>query len=181
MIKLLYIHGFGSQYDPNSDKVKAIREHGFEVDGFTIDYTLHKKSLIAMLKFFIRENDIDGVIGTSMGGHMALEIANELSIPVVAINPAIQPHKTLKVGKHIYYTTGKDYYLNQSVIDSYTDATHEAKALIVLNMDDDVICPKDTIYKYSQYYKIEKLSSGGHRCDNILKAMPSIVNFFNHE
>lgn len=181
MVNLLYIHGFGSEYKPNSDKIKAIEEYGFKVHGFTIDYTLPKKNLISMLKFFIRENNIDCIIGTSMGGHLALEVANELSIPVVAINPAIQPYKTLKAGKHIHHVTGKEFYLKQTTVDSYTDVTHQAKALIVLNMDDDVICPKDTIYKYSQYYKIEKLSSGGHRCDNILKAMPSIVNFFNHE
>lgn len=175
---VLYIHGFASGFDPESSKVKAIEKH-FSVIGLTLDYSLPRHELMSELTNFLLEHDVDLIIGTSMGGHMALEIANRFGVPAVAINPAIQPHNTLRAGVHQNYHTDKKFVLTKPVVDTYKDVTTTAPAIIIVNMDDDVINPNLTIDKYSQHYTITKLATGGHRCVNIDEAMDTVVNFFN--
>lgn len=177
--KVLYIHGFASAFDPENDKVKQIRKCGYEVVGPDLDYSKPKNDLLVQLKRFIVDEQVDYIIGTSMGGYFALELSDFFSIPTVAINPAIQPYLTLKPGTRKNYKTNKDVVLTQSVINTYGNATDGAYGFIVLNMDDDVIDPNLTIDKYSRHYNIVKLESGGHRCDNFAEVMPQIHEFFN--
>ena len=81
-MKILYVHGFGSNYHPTKPKVQLLRILG-EVVGVDVDYC--KGFDAAFQKVKVAAMTCDLIVGTSMGGFMASHIGAVLSIPFVAL------------------------------------------------------------------------------------------------
>lgn len=180
-MNILYIHGFGSQYDPKSDKVVALSALG-HVDGVNLDYTSPIENTKQIIKDAIVEKDIDLLIGTSMGGHMSYLMGNKYSIPYVMINPAIDPATSLQK----YIGTGVDYYersytMNADHCSQYntlSNAKETAPGLLLLDMDDDVIDANETyeLFKDNKSVSINTWKNGSHRFDHIEESLSLIDN-----
>ncbi len=120
-MKILYLHGFASAVKKSSKKYDELSKIG-EVVPFAPDYCQGFDQVMKDTLVFAAAGNIQGIVGTSMGGYTASHIAAQLKVPFVAINPSITPSQTLKkyVGKHQSYD-GSSYELKLEHVDSYAD------------------------------------------------------------
>jgi len=178
-MNILYIHGFGAKFDLNSPKLKGLSGIG-AVYGFDIDYTNSKASIEKALGKFILDNDIELIVGTSLGGYYANLIGNEWKIPFVSINPAIEPNTTLKryIGDNVDWN-GKPYHLSESTVADYSEILKTGNGLVLLDLADDVIDPIKTLNTLLPFFNVETFEGGSHRFEHIIESLPIIKKFYN--
>lgn len=90
--------------------------------GPDLDYGQGAGAVLAIAIDFASREQPDLIIGTSMGGWLASHVGAVLGIPFVALNPAIQPAKTL--GKYVGHTvnySGFDATIDADVVAGYPD------------------------------------------------------------
>jgi predicted esterase YcpF (UPF0227 family) len=179
-MKILYIHGFGSQYDNNSQKVQTLNKIG-SVIGYNVDYTVDYNVWFPKLVSFAKLNEVDYVVGCSMGGFTASKLSESLSIPFVALNPVLDPKVSLKkyAGNGTTYF-GNDYNLQDSVIESYPEFSDCADGLILLEEGDTVIDAHITEIKMKDLYNVLMLSGGSHRFDQLEKCINIMIENYVH-
>jgi len=88
-MKYVYLHGFNSAYDPVAVKVQALRAIG-EAEGVTYNTSNAYPRIFAELSEQIPRDEVV-LVGTSLGGFWAAEMAKHFGMPSVIINPAIEP------------------------------------------------------------------------------------------
>lgn len=147
MKKAFYIHGAFSAFKPDSDKVKNLSK-SYDVVG--VSYSMESTFQENMDTFtdFCKKNDVDVVVGTSLGGLYACELSKSLGIPSIMINPCVEPVMSLStiIGTMTNFTTGKDETLTQEIVNTYPEkASVTKKCLIFLGMKDDLIDANKTI------------------------------------
>jgi predicted esterase YcpF (UPF0227 family) len=177
-MKILYIHGFGSDFDPTGRKLSALSTIG-EVAGINLDYT-DPQCVFTSLNHFITADDFDVIVGTSLGGYLAGVLGTRREIPFVSINPAIDPHITLRkyLGTHLGYT-GKEYTLTEEVVRAYAEDKFEAiapkgRGLVLLDMGDDVLDSTETLARLSPSIQVVTFPGGSHRFDHIMESLDLI-------
>jgi len=84
-MKILFLHGLESQ--PNCTKVEWLKAQGHHVYNPTLDYK--NKDQFNECKKIIKAFLPELIIGSSMGGYFALELAKIYDIPVMLLNPAL--------------------------------------------------------------------------------------------
>ena len=97
---IIYLHGFRS--NENGSKINHLTNFFSECEVFGLTYDPHKPvqaaKAIADIVEKIGANNIKGVVGTSLGGFWARWAAVKHNLITVALNPSLEPWKTLKVG-----------------------------------------------------------------------------------
>lgn len=180
MLKIYYCNGFASQFDPCSEKLRILSNLG-EINGHDIDYTLPADVVVKQCIDKLMGCDIDIIVGTSMGGWLAAAVGSSAGIPFVAINPAINPSRTLirHVGKGVDYQ-GNEYQLTASVVNSYGPLARDGCGLILLDEGDDVFDWHETYVAYHETYSIYSFPGGSHRFEHMKESLQLIEKFFNH-
>ena len=90
---ILYIHGFRST--PNSDKALLFKAHyGDQI--IIADFSHEPEAAIAELEQIMAENDITGMIASSLGGFYATYLSEKYAVKTVLINPSVRPFETLE-------------------------------------------------------------------------------------
>ena len=194
MTNFVYIHGFNSAYNPDSDKVKNLQTLG-KVWGVTYDSFAPYDDILSSLKTLFSTMDLpeDVVfVGTSLGAFWATECAKAFGAPSVIINPCHSPKEMLQKYidiEHINYLTGQKQTLTQESVNSYNDRKiHEELTgywyypLLILDMGDEVIDSKRTISLMKSFRKVI-FQGGSHRFDHMEQSLSEIkryVNFCEH-
>lgn len=176
-MNILYIHGFGSAFDPESDKVQALKSLG-PVYGVNLDYTQSFDLNRQLVADAIQEFQIDLLVGTSMGGYLASHCA--AGLPVVAINPVIDPAQSLQrhLGEHVDHA-GRPFRLELDQIQYLPKfSTATGAGLILLDQGDKIIDPEATMAALRDYYQVEMWPGGHHRFAHIEQALGKISDFF---
>lgn len=178
--RILYCHGFASNFDPEKEKVRALSTLA-PVDGVTVDYTFPPEGLFSVFSNAIVSPKSTLIIGTSMGGFFAAWLGSKLNLPFIAINPAIAPAKALQkyVGEgHTHL--GIPFFLSQEVVNAYTDLQFrlDGDGTVVLNLGDQVIDPHETIKTIDDRCPLITFSGGSHRFDHINALLPLIRDRF---
>lgn len=146
-LKILYIHGAFSAFNRESLKVQNL-EKEFEVVGF--NYSMEQTfpyNRAVMTKFCV-ENEIDCVVGTSLGGLYATEVGRMAAIPSVLINPCLEPFMSLStiVGTTSNYATGKEESFTQELVNTFPKKVAATpRSLVFVGMNDVLIDHKRTI------------------------------------
>ncbi len=167
-MKILYLHGFASAVKKSSKKYDELSKIG-EVVPFAPDYCQGFDQVMKDTLVFAAAGNIQGIVGTSMGGYTASHIAAQLKVPFVAINPSITPSQTLKkyIGKHQNYD-GSSYELKLAHVGSYPDFNTTARGLIIVSALDEVIPAKDTqAFAKEKQLPIISCNYGDHRFEDI--------------
>lgn len=175
-LKILYIHGFGSNYHPTKPKIQLLRSLG-EVVGVDVDYC--KGFDIAFQKVNDAATACDLIVGTSMGGFMASHVGANLGIPFVALNPAVTPKQSLlkHIGSFVDYN-GNKKVLDQKTVANYPDfKTVNGCGLILLEAGDKVIDPKHTLRALEDFYDVRMIEGGSHRFDSLSDQIKEIAKF----
>jgi len=150
--KALYIHGAFSAFKPDSQKVLNLSKE-FEVVGFNYsmeDTFEHNRLLLCE---FAKDQGVDFVVGTSLGGLYAAEVSKELSLPSVLINPCVEPQMSLGtiVGTMTNFTTGKDETLTQELVDGFPVKAEIGRlSLVFVGLQDTLINAQRTYDMYSE-------------------------------
>lgn len=179
---ILYLHGFASSYNPESEKIRSLRSLG-NVFGINLDYTQGQDAVIESVKQSVYEYDIDYLIGTSMGGWLSSVVSSKLDIPFFALNPVISPSKNLQkyVGTNTDYA-GNTYTLTSETVKSYDDFAKDARGVVFVNMGDEVIDSEETFEYTSPYYIVIRLQGGNHQftnVDDITEKLQDQISLFN--
>lgn len=172
----MYLHGYGSAYKPGSEKVIALRNLG-KVHGISLDYAVGAQACIDAVIEYAMSEDIDLLVGCSMGGWLSSHAASQLGLPFVALNPAIRPSESLLkyVGTVVNFS-GKDCEITRNVVLEYPDIATDGCGLILCQDGDEVIDPKITIKELEPYYKTELVAGGSHRFEHLERHLPAIEN-----
>lgn len=86
-MKALYIHGLHS--NPNPDKLKILEEAKLKVIAPFIDYDTEQGAVYGRVKAIAKEEQVDLIIGSSMGGFIGYWLAKDLKVPALLYNPAL--------------------------------------------------------------------------------------------
>ena len=122
MIKsAIYFHGLESS--PGGIKVQFLDQEVDFLEAPAMDYT--KEDIFEEWLDYVKNEEPDLLIGSSMGGYFAMALATHTGIPVLIFNPAIH---------------------SRSIeINGLESGTEKLKGLVVLGKKDDVINPGPTM------------------------------------
>lgn len=85
--KLLILHGYESSHNP--PRVEILRDLGFKVFAEKIDYDSRSSAIFNKYLNLIREEKIDLIVGSSMGGYLGFYLAKATGVPAIVFNPAL--------------------------------------------------------------------------------------------
>lgn len=175
-INILYVHGFGSQVDPNSDKRIALAKVA-DVAAVAPDYTTPYDAVMRKVQPYLA--GVDLLLGTSMGGFLVTRLAENTGIPFVAINPVLQTRKTLSkyIGTHQYHT-GRTFSLSKETVGTYPDFLPCAgKGMVLLDMGDELLDSQETKVVLEPLMTVHTFAGGSHRFSHMDEALPLIKSF----
>jgi uncharacterized protein len=188
MTRILYLHGFNSSYSP--EKVKALSKIG-EVIG--IDYNTYDtynnihSYLLREITKLSPDPDDTLIVGTSLGGFWAAEMASYLALPSVIINPCYDPANMLQkyVGNQTNHKTGKVTKFNIESCLSYSgmktqDNSYTILPLLLLDMADEVIDSYRTKYIFEESFPSKFFEGGNHRFAHMNESLEEISNYLNY-
>jgi uncharacterized protein len=92
-IKALYIHGLNSY--PIPQKIKMLEDAGFDVFAPDVDYR-NEKDIYQWLKQEIADQNIEFLVGSSLGGFTAFWLGEDLGLPCLLFNPAMSYNDELQ-------------------------------------------------------------------------------------
>ncbi len=176
---ILYIHGFASC--GNSNKTKLLRENFNGV--LCPDVPVDPDEAIAFLQKLIIANNVDLIIGSSLGGFYAAYFAEKFEIKTVLLNPSTQPFLTLApyVGENTFFCSGETFEWKKEHITklwSYAIAKNSIKApvLVIVQKGDEVLDYSKAADVYENYEVIIQ-EGGNHRFENLNEYLGKIREF----
>ena len=177
---ILYCHGWGSEFDPSKDKIRALASMR-PVDGVTVDYTTHPQEVFENHASRLKLHPRGLVIGTSLGGFFAAWLGAEFGCPFVAINPAITPGKTLQahIGHGVTHV-GKPFELTEACVKAYDALSFrmDGKGTIVLDLGDEILDSQATLDFVKGRLPVVVFEGGSHRFDHMAELIESRPDLF---
>ena len=177
-MKILYLHGFGSFFDPESDKIRSLGKLGTVV-GVDIDYNLGSMAVSDRLGRVILNEKPDLLVGTSLGGYWAACLGEQWGITFVALNPSIRPSESLLryVGTKDF--RGNDITLTATQVALYPKMYTGGNGLVIVESGDKVLDPVKTLQYCHHNFLTMSFAGGSHRFEQTEKALPFIEQFYN--
>jgi predicted esterase YcpF (UPF0227 family) len=174
LMRILYIHGFGSHYDPNHEKIQMLKTLGTVV-GVNVDYCNGFTTVFDTALDAVIAEEVDLIVGTSMGGYLAAQVGARAGVPFVALNPATSPVVGLQkwVGTFTDYADN-DKCLTPSIVESYPDIVQQGAGLVIVESGDEIISAVETVALLENVFRVELFSGGSHRFTNLKSALPII-------
>lgn len=173
-MNILYLHGFGSCFKPDSAKVRTLEKLG-PVHGIELDYSRASHDLAGQVRDAVVRHGITLLVGTSMGGWLAARMGRELNLPFVAANPA--PHPALSLARKPARGTdhqGRPYQLHPERIATYGEIETAGHGLVLFDKADDVIDYRDTLARIQGHLGYRLYEGGSHRFEHMEEALPDI-------
>lgn len=170
---ILYVHGFASS--GNSGTAQTLQKMLPESKVVAPDLPIDPREALSLLKKLIIEENIDIVVGTSMGGMFAQQMRG---VPKVIVNPSFHVSESMrgKIGKVRYFKAREDgsteFEVTEQLCENYQDIeAHQFENIDerekkitygLFGIDDDVVnCESE----YRKYYPNTMFFGGGHRLD----------------
>ena len=161
--KVLYLHGFRS--NPESETLKKLIEaYGYKFNFVAPRLVSDPSVIIKTINETIKKEKPSLIIGSSMGGFYSL-ICDSGEIPIIAVNPCINPQEHLKRYLNEFITNEeierfKMFDINASVV------SKSGKIRLLLATDDEVL-GNTHIQLFNELKKksniIEATANFGHR------------------
>ena len=169
-MRIGYLHGYGSYFDENSVKVKALSKIG-DVVGLDVNYN-NGNSVI--------EQKLDLIVGCSMGAWLASHVGAAVGIPSVMLNPALCPKESLR--KYLDVPEGELDWggypmssIDSNVLSSYLDINKEGFGLVLLESADNVFWYEHSKSKLDKYYEVIVVPGGSHRFESLDDQLGHII------
>lgn len=179
-ITIMYLHGYGSRFDPDSDKIRCLTRLGRCV-GPHLDYGQGPDAVGKAARDMAFQEHPDLIVGTSMGGWLASHTGAALGIPFVALNPAIRPSQTLRkyIGKTVNYG-GFNATIDAETVSAYYDfCISDGCGLILCEAGDEVLNADETIAYLEKYYATQLIPGGSHRFESLESQLDKIRHHYD--
>ncbi|WP_309499428.1 YqiA/YcfP family alpha/beta fold hydrolase [Sulfurovum sp.] len=181
MSKILYLHGFSSCGEGN--KSSTLKRYFGSDTVVSPDLPPSPFDAMATAEDILNSSDFDLIIGSSLGGFYATNLAEKYIKNVILLNPSTQPWETLApyVGWQKRFCDEeifefKSVYLEQ--LKMLQSSPQKGRYLLLLQSGDEVL---DYTKAQSLYnaHRIIVESGGNHRFENIDDYLSMIENFKN--
>jgi len=190
-MKFVYIHGFNSAPNQNSDKVTELIAAGYDVQCVGYDsFSSYEKAINAISSQIDKDHVDDLVfIGTSLGAYYSAAFGSMYSRPFILINPAIDPRsyfnkrigKTYTNYKQSFTTTGiKTVYAH--IATSYEHTLYDLlknskyKPLLLLDAGDEIFDSFSTASNIDSYLT-KIFEFGNHRFSHMKQSIPYVKEY----
>lgn len=177
---IFYCHGFGSSFDPRKEKIRALTEV-LPVHGVTVDYTLPPQEVFRQFATSLRQVPQALIIGTSLGGFFAAWLGAEFGLPFIAINPSIEPRKSLRayLGHGVNHT-GERFEMTADCVKAYDSLVFrmDGQGTVVLDMGDEVLDARATLKVVDGHLPVVTFEGGSHRFDHMSDLIETWPNLF---
>lgn len=178
---MLYLHGFGSCGESNKSRV--LREYFKEYRILSPDLPYAPADAVSFVDALIRHEDIDILIGSSLGGFYATYFAEKYQLPAILLNPSVTPWQTLalQVGWQKRFCDGevfefKEAYLRQ--LEALQVEPQKGKYLVLLQSGDEVL-DYQVAKNFYEKHKVVIEYGGNHRFENIDCYLSMIERFWS--
>ncbi|EWH12249.1 hypothetical protein DS2_00970 [Catenovulum agarivorans DS-2] len=192
MKKIVYLHGFLSS--PKSVKAQQTVAYCQQYYPDSIEIVAPQlantpEQVAIQLAKILREQDIIGFIGSSLGGYLASYCAAKTALPAVLINPAAYPYQLLSdyLGEHQHPYTNEKFVIDEqfnAALRQFDVTTQELQALKIsvwLQTEDETLNYKEAEEKY-KHNELNIQAGGSHAFDNYLECLPTMLQYlFNHQ
>jgi len=179
MSKILYLHGFGSCGEGN--KSTELKRH-FGANAIVspnLPYAPH--DAILYIENLLKSEEIDMIIGSSLGGFYATYFAEKYAMKSILLNPSTQPWDTLSA-----YVGRQNRFCDEEVFDFKSRYLEQLKTLkvdvkngsylVLLQSGDEVLDYTKAQSLYNKHKIIVEIG-GNHRFENIDEYMSMIEKF----
>jgi len=178
---MLYIHGFAGCGTGN--KVQVFRTHFGTEQVISPDLPVDPRQTLVYLQQLIEENDINLLVGSSLGGYYSEYLNAKFKIPSILINPSTRPFDTLKkyVGMNTNWCSGEQFEwkleYGEILKSMYCETPSSNEAyLVLLQSADEVLDYRLAEDRYRQHRVIVE-QGGNHRFENLVDYLPVIDDF----
>lgn len=190
---IVYVHGFASAFDPQNEKVIALRNAGYTVLGLEYegsnpvkDFNALKEQLSKVVVEYIHD-DI-AVMGTSLGGYYARILGAIFGLKTILVNPSLHPELTMRqhIGKTVVnYLTRQPIRLTGSTIDGYETLNDQfgdvrGEMLVLLDSGDEVLCSEKTRRELQDEAHVVMFEGGNHRFQHMRESITHIERYLNN-
>lgn len=176
-MNILYVHGYGSKFDPDTKKATALRKLG-KVHGVDIAYCNGFGAVMKLVTAEANKVEADLIVGTSLGGNIAGHVASRLGVRFVALNPSIAPEETLKryFGEHTDFV-GRKCNLTAEIIAGFPPFTRDGTGIVFVEKGDEVLDAMVTHDTLKSTFQVHVFEGGSHPFENMDEALPRIREF----
>jgi len=175
---ILYIHGFKSCGQGNKSRV--LKEY-FK-DAVIEQFDREPKEAIKFLENIIKNNPIDLIVGSSLGGYYAIYLSEKFNKKCVLINPSIKPYITLLpyIGKNRRFCDNFEFLWKSEYIKELIDINVQKLTLknylVLLQSKDEILNYQESLNLFMGA-KVVVEFGGNHRFENIEDYLLMIENF----
>lgn len=178
-MKLLYIHGYnGNSYGDSYQHLKTACSTKYDL--YTIDYNPESpEQAIKDIHSFIKANNIDVVIGASLGGFLTM---NLYGVSRIVVNPCWNPAEEIPKLGYNGDTKCYEMLLNRMIDNLDFEEKNLCSGVFV---NDDELLGRKYVDVFKRYFTAQYDIEGGHRIsqqmanDIINKVLPLHVNNVN--
>lgn len=179
---ILFIHGFASC--GLGQKSRQLIAHFGEQRVMAPDLPFAPREAIAFLQDIIATQQVDLLVGSSLGGFYATWLNGRRPIPSVLINPAVRPWELLTdhLGTQTRWCDGERFEFTRAHA-TQLQALHRSaltlheRYLVLLQTGDDVLDYRQAADYYAgQHVMVEQ--GGNHRFENLADYLPVIDTFY---
>ena len=179
MSKILYLHGFASCGDGN--KTKDLKNYFGEENILSPDLPPCTFDAISTIEKFLSSENIDLLIGSSLGGFYATYLAEKYQLKAILLNPSTQPWHTLVsyVGWQKCFCDDEMFEFKLAYIEQLKTlevVPEKGTYLVLLQSEDEVLDYTKAQSLYNKH-KVIVEHGGNHRFENINEYMSMIEKF----
>jgi len=179
MEKILYLHGFGSCGEGN--KSTELKRYFGEENVLSPDLPYAPLDAITYIDSLLNLEEIDTLIGSSLGGFYATYFAEKYGMKAILLNPSTQPWNTLSshVGWQKRFCDEEVFEFKAAYIAQLKTLEVEVTNgtyLVLLQSEDEVLDYTKAQSLYNKH-KVIVEHGGNHRFENIDEYMSMIEKF----
>ena len=178
---ILYLHGFASCGDSN--KTRLLKAYFGEDEVIAPDLPVNPHKALSVARKIIIDEDIDLIIGSSLGGFYASNLCETMGLKAVLINPSVQPFVTLApfVGTNQNWCSEEEFEFTKEDLHALFEYAIGTPAdpkryLLLLQTGDEVLDYKKALEKYKDSKCIVE-EGGNHRFENLEIYLEEIKEF----
>ncbi|MHB1402316.1 MAG: YqiA/YcfP family alpha/beta fold hydrolase [Thiobacillus sp.] len=184
---IVYLHGFNSS--PASGKARQLGEHMARI-GRLADYYCpalpnSPREAVALVEAELERRRPESVtlVGSSLGGFYATDLAEKHGWKAVLVNPAVHAHKLLHaaLGPQTNWHTGESWVLTEAHLNELTALDVEAitrpeRYLLLVQTGDEVLDYRDAVAYYAGATQIIE-EGGDHGFAGFERHYQTILDF----